>query len=37
MRDFLLDIALPILAELTALAFFLAVFAAWCGIVVGLI
>jgi hypothetical protein len=37
MRDFILDIALPIAAELVAIGFFLFVVAVWSGIVVGLI
>jgi hypothetical protein len=35
MRDFLLDIAIPIAAELVALGFFLSVVAVWAGIVTG--
>jgi hypothetical protein len=37
MRDFLLDIALPVLAEFVAVGFFIAVFGLWWGIVIGVI
>jgi hypothetical protein len=37
MRDFLLDIALPIAAEIVSLCFFFAVAAVWIGVVTGAI
>lgn len=37
MHDFLLDIALPVLAEFVAVGFFIAVFCLWWGIAVGAI
>jgi hypothetical protein len=37
MRDLLLDLVLPIIAELVAIGFFLSVVAVWAGIVTGAI